>query len=44
MSRFHDKCDGHRHTLTLVLTEFDKVIGGYTPLSWRTGSGEWYED
>ena len=44
VSNFHDKCDGHRFTLTLVLTEFDKVIGGFTPLPWKSGGGEWYGD
>ena len=39
-----EKCDGHKQTLTLILTEFDKIIGGYTPLPWKTGGGEWYED
>jgi hypothetical protein len=44
VSKFHEKCNGHKNTLTLVYTEFDKIIGGYTPLPWITGTGEWYED
>ena len=43
-ARFHDRCDGSGNTLTLLLTEFGKVIGGYTPLPWKMGTGEWYED
>ena len=30
--------------MTLILTEFDKIIGGFTPLPWKTGGGEWEED
>ena len=28
---FHKKCDNKGPTLTLVRTEFGKVIGGYSP-------------
>ena len=41
VNKFHERCDGHRNTMTLVLTETDKIIGGFTPLPWKT-SGEWY--
>lgn len=44
VSKFHEKCNGAPNTLTLLLTESDKVIGGFTPLPWRSGGGEWYED
>ena len=44
VSKFHEKCNGRKHTITLILTEFDKIIGGYTPLPWRTGTGEWDRD
>ena len=33
-TQFHNNCDGIGNTFTLVQTEFDKVIGGYTPLRW----------
>lgn len=42
--KFHELCDGHTNTLTIIITEHDKIIGGYTPLPWKTGSGEWYPD
>ncbi len=32
--KFHEKCDGIPNTLTVVRTEFDKKIGGFTPLKW----------
>src|SRR5262245_59210240 len=35
--RFHDVCDGHSHTLTIVESEFGCVFGGYTPIAWRNG-------
>ena len=39
VGKFHDKCDGVKNTLTLVRTQKDKVIGGFTPLPWRSTSG-----
>jgi hypothetical protein len=30
VERFHEKCDGIANTLTLVWTEFDRKIGGFT--------------
>ena len=32
--KFHEKCDGIENTVTIVETEFGKIIGGYTPLKW----------
>ena len=34
--KFHEKCDGIVDTVTVVLTEFDRKIGGYTPLKWSS--------
>lgn len=34
--KFHKKCDGVANTLTVVWTEFDKKIGGFTPLKWSS--------
>ena len=42
-SKFHEKCDGIENTLTIVLTQHDKVIGGFTSLPWRS-EGDWFED
>ena len=38
-SQFHAKCDNIPHTLTLIRTEFDKIIAGYTPLTWNITKG-----
>ena len=35
VEKFHDACDGISHTVTLVKTQFGKIIGGYTPLTWQ---------
>ena len=42
-SKFHDKCDNIAHTLTLCETVHEKIIGGYTPLSWNK-SGQKIKD
>jgi len=36
VKKFHEKYDGVADTLTLVETEFNKKIGGYTPLKWNS--------
>jgi hypothetical protein len=33
---FHRKCDGADHTITVLETQFGKVIGGYNPLAWSS--------
>jgi hypothetical protein len=33
-SRFHDRCDGHINTLTLIRDTKSNIFGGFTPLSW----------
>lgn len=29
--------------MTLLITEYDKIIGGFTSLPWRS-NGDWYDD
>ena len=41
---FHKLCDDNTHTLTLIETEFGKIIGGYSPLSWNSSTKHWSED
>ena len=36
---FHEKCDNLPHTLTIIKTEFNKRIAGYTPLTWNSAQG-----
>jgi hypothetical protein len=32
---FHKICDHIPHTLVLIKTNYNKIIGGYTPLEWK---------
>jgi hypothetical protein len=32
---FHKFCDHIPHTLVLIKTNYNKIIGGYTPLKWN---------
>lgn len=41
---FHKCCDNVTQTLTLIKTEYGKVIGGYTPLSWNSSEKHWAAD
>jgi len=44
---FKDKCLNIPNTLVVVLTEFNKLIGGFTPLEWvmpKEGSHEYAKD
>jgi hypothetical protein len=36
---FHERCDGHPETLTIVQTQTGYIFGGYTPLAWASGGG-----
>jgi hypothetical protein len=36
VKRFHEKCDGIADTVTVIWTEFDNKIGGFTPLKWSS--------
>jgi hypothetical protein len=42
-SAFHRLCDGHRNTVTLILSTTDCIFGGYTPLAWSSRP-EWVSD
>ena len=37
--KFHKKCDGFENTITVILSEHDKIFGGYTEVKWGTGKG-----
>lgn len=41
---FHKKCDNIPQTITLIETEYGKVIGGYTPLAWNSSKKHWAAD
>jgi hypothetical protein len=40
---FHSRCDGHRNTVSFIISKNDSIFGGYTPLAWSS-SGGWASD
>ena len=40
---FHGKCDGLGPTLTIIKTTSGHILGGYSNIPWKSGSGEWGE-
>ena len=44
IKEFHKICDGHNNTLTVLETEFGKVIGGFTPIAWSSTKKHWAAD
>jgi hypothetical protein len=43
-TKFHQKCDNIENTLTLVRTDRNRTIAGYTPLKWNTTDGHYGAD
>jgi hypothetical protein len=44
-SECHRLCDNQGPTITFIRTEFDKIIGGYTKVSWTSSvRGEYKVD
>jgi hypothetical protein len=33
---FHDRCDGHPNTISLILSTNGCIFGGYTPIAWSS--------
>jgi hypothetical protein len=33
---FHDRCDGHANTLTVILDTKGNIFGGFTPVEWES--------
>jgi hypothetical protein len=44
VKEFHRLCDGETNTLVLVKTEFNKIIGGFTPIPWRSTANTLHSD
>jgi len=40
---FHEKCDNQGPTLVLTKLKDGRILGGYTPLSWDSSSGQKYD-
>jgi hypothetical protein len=36
---FHDRCDGHANTLTLIEDTSGNIFGGFTPVKWESRRG-----
>jgi hypothetical protein len=43
-SDFHQHCDGHANTITLILTTKGFIFGGFTPAEWDSTNGSWKAD
>jgi hypothetical protein len=37
-SQFHEKCDGKKDTVTLILTTKAFIFGGFTPIAWDSNN------
>ena len=44
VKRFHQYCDGEANTIVFVRTEFNKIIGGFTPIPWRSTNNTVHSD
>ena len=44
VAEFHKKCDNITDTITIMETQYGKVIGGYTPLAWNSSKKHWAAD
>lgn len=44
VKRFHQNCDNETDTIVFVQTEFNKIIGGFTPVPWRSTANTLHSD
>ena len=42
--RFRQLCDGKKNTIVIAHTEFDRIIGGFTPLEWNSYGTAYVQD
>ena len=42
-SDFHSKCNGKGPTVTVIVSSYDKIFGGYTSVTWQS-SNSWSHD
>jgi hypothetical protein len=38
-ANFHSRCNGHPHTVTLIMSTDGWIFGGYTPVAWNSTNG-----
>jgi hypothetical protein len=43
-SQFHSRCDGHPNTLIVILDTDGNIFGGFTPVEWDSGNGNFKAD
>jgi hypothetical protein len=43
-SGFHERCDGHENTLTVILDTKGNIFGGFTPVKWDSNSEAMTDD
>jgi hypothetical protein len=41
---FHNRCDGHANTLTLIEDTNGNIFGGFTPVKWESSKTHWFGD
>lgn len=41
---FHSKCDGIKHTMTLVKSKDGSIFGGFANKAWKSDNGTWVDD
>jgi hypothetical protein len=44
VKQFHSLCDNQADTFVIVKTEFNKIIGGYTPIPWKSTANTLHSD
>jgi hypothetical protein len=44
VKEFHKLCDGETNTIVIVKTEFNKTIGGFTPIPWKSTANTLHSD
>lgn len=44
IEEFHKTCDNVPNTLLLIETEFGRVIGGFSSLTWKSNKKQWVAD
>ena len=44
IKEFHKLCDGESNTMVIVRTEFNKIIGGFTSIPWKSTANTLHSD
>eukprot|EP01084_Bolivina_argentea_P069774 126886_1 len=41
---FHNICNGHGPTITIIKSKFGNIFGGFTQIKWTSGESNWHKD